>query len=75
MKKSELRKIIKEEIRRTLYETLTKKDFKAMAREIRNAAPQYQEVLTNFAITLAKKQNPRFDEQRFREAIKTGKGI
>ena len=62
-------------IRESLNEELTKKDFILMAREIRKASPQYQDVLTRFAIIIGKNQNPRFDEDRFRAAIETGKGI
>jgi hypothetical protein len=58
-----------------INEELTRKDFVLMAQEIRKAAPQHQDVLTRFAIVLAKTQNPRFDEERFRAAIESGKGI
>ena len=73
--KTIIRHIIKEELRTRLSEELTKKDFIQMARLIRQSAPQYHEALTEFAVTLAKTQNPRFDEARFREAVKSGKGI
>jgi len=71
MKLNELR----EEIRTQINEAMTRKDFQMMAREIRKANPQYHDVLTAFAIVLGKNQNPRFDAEKFKEAVKIGKGI
>jgi len=71
MKLNELKEIVRGEIN----EALTRKDFIMMAREIRKAAPQHHDVLTRFAIVLGKNQNPRFDAQRFRDAVETGKGL
>lgn len=73
--RTEIQSLVREELKRHLTEELTKKDFITMAREIRRANPQYRDVLTNFAIQIAKTQNPRFDEQRFRDAVETGKGV
>jgi hypothetical protein len=75
MNRKRLREIIAEEHQKYLFETLTKKDFIMMAREIRKVNPQYREVLTKFAIILGKSQNPQFKEDRFRQAVETGRGI
>ncbi len=72
MKTNKLKQIIREEI---LNEGMTRQDFKMMAREIRKASPQHQPILTAFAIIIGKNQNPNFDDARFKEAIKSGKGI
>jgi len=71
MKKSQLQEMIRGQIN----ESMTKKDFILMAREIRKAAPQHRPILTAFAIVLGKNQNPNFDEERFKAAVETGKGI
>lgn len=73
--REEIREMVMEELKSYIKEELTKKDFIQMAREIRRASPEHHKVLTAFAIQLAKSQNPRFDEARFREAVETGKGI
>jgi hypothetical protein len=75
MRKSEIRTLVREEFNTYLTETLAKRDFIEMAREIRQAPSQYRTVLMAFAIKLAKGQNPRFDEDRFKAAVETGKGI
>jgi hypothetical protein len=77
MNLDKLRKIISEEIirRRPLQEGLSKKDFIAMAQQIRASRASDRPVLIDFAIRFAKTQSIRFDEKRFRNAIETGKGI
>ena len=66
---------LREEIRGQINEAMTRKDFQMMAREIRKVSPQHRAVLTAFAIILGKNQNPRFDAERFKAAVETGKGI
>lgn len=77
MNLDKLRAIITEEItkRQPLQEGMSKKDFIAMAQQIRASRASDRSVLIDFAIRLAKTQSIRFDEKRFRNAIETGKGI
>lgn len=76
MSLNKLREIISEEVKKQqLHEGLTKKDFIAMAQQIRASRASERPVLIDFAIRFAKTQNINFDERRFRDAIETGKGI
>lgn len=75
MDRNRLRELIREEYQKYLFEIMTKKDFIEMARYIRAQPASHREVLTKFAIEISKKQNPAFKEDRFRQAIETGKGI
>lgn len=79
MNLDKLRTIISEEIirkgKQPIQEGLSKKDFIAMAQQIRASRASDRSVLTDFAVRFAKTQSIRFDEKRFRNAIETGKGI
>jgi hypothetical protein len=52
-----------------IKESLTKKDFVAMAKYIKQQPHSDQQKLIDFAVMLSKQDNPRFDEVRFKKAI------
>lgn len=73
--REEIREMVVEELKSYIKEELTRKDFVELAQLIRQTPDQYHQILTNFTVEFARRQNPRFDEARFREAVKSGKGI
>ena len=52
-----------------LKEALTRKDFEMMAKEIRKTDRKHWDVLVRFSILLGTRENPNFDEDRFKQAV------